>query len=302
MIDPGHERLNIAKQAELLNVNRSSLYYEPVVPKTADEELKLRVLKIYLAHPHYGSRNITATLRQEGLAVNRKRIQRIMRKLGIQGVHPGPNLSRRNHKEGVFPYLLRDVKAERPDHVWAIDITYIRLGQGFIYLTAVIDLYSRYIIGWDISTTLEIGFVLGVVQRALADKQPEIWNSDQGSHFTSPQYIDLLKDAGVSISMDGKNRALDNVFIERFWRSVKWECIYLKEIGTPREGRAGIAKYIRFYNEERPHQSLNYSTPSEIYHECKEALKSGVVHISTPVNISPLDPPLTTTTKGDLIA
>ena len=215
---------------------------------------------------------------------------------------PGPNLSRRNHDEGVFPYLLRDVKAERPDQAWAIDITYIRLGQGFIYLTAVIDLYSRYIIGWDISTTLEIEFVLGVVRRALVDKRPEIWNSDQGSHFTSPRYVELLREAGVSISMDGKNRALDNVFIERFWRSVKWECIYLQEFNTPREARQGIAEYIRFYNEERPHQSLKDRTPGEVYHSGNEAQKSGVVHISTPVNISPLDPPLTTTTKGELIA
>ena len=302
MIDCGHGRLSVVKQAELLEINRSTLYYEPVEPKPTGEELKRRILEIYLAHPHYGSRNITTTLRREGRTANRKRIQRLMRELGIQGIHPGPNLSRRNHKDGIFPYLLRDVQAERPGHVWAIDITYIRLGQGFIYLTAVIDLYSRYIISWDISTTLEIGFVLGVVQRALVDKRPEIWNSGQGSHFTSPRYVELLREAGVSISMDGKNRALDNVFIERFWRSVKWECVYLKEFNSPREARLGIAEYIRFYIEERPHQSLNNRTPSETYHGYKEAQRNGVVHISTPVNISPLDPSLTTTTKGELIA
>jgi len=302
MIDRDNDRLSVARQAQLLEINRSSLYYKPVAPESADEALKRRILEIYLAHPHYGSRSIASTLRREGQRVNRKRTRRLMRELGIQGICPGPNLSRRNHKEGVFPYLLRDVQAERPDHVWAIDITYIRLGQGFVYLTAVIDLYSRYIIGWDISTTLEIGFVLGVVRRALVDKRPEIWNSDQGSHFTSPQYVDLLREAGVSISMDGKNRALDNVFIERFWRSVKWECVYLQEFHSPREARIGIAEYIRFYNEERPHQSLNDQTPAEVYHADCEALESGFVHISTAINISPPAPPLTTTTKGELIA
>ena len=266
MIERGHESLSVVKQAELLEINRSSLYHEPVEPRSADEELKQLILQIYLAHPHYGSGKITATLRREGWAASRKRIQRLMREMGIQGIHPGPNLSRRNHKEGVFPYLLNGVQAERPDHVWATDITYIRLGQGFIYLAAVIDLYSRYIISWDISTTLEIDFVLGVVRRALADRQPEIWNSDQGSHYTSPRYIELLREAGVSVSMDGKNRALDNVFIERFWRSVKWECVYLRESKSPREARQGIAEYVRFYNEERPHQSLGYRTPAEVYH------------------------------------
>ena len=179
---------------------------------------------------------------------------------------PGPNLSRRNIKQGIFPYLLHGMEAGRPDEVWAIDITYIRLRQGFVYLAAIIDLYSRYIIAWDISTTLEIGFILETVMHALALTKPEIFNSDQGSQFTSPQYVELLKSAGVRISMDGKNRALDNVFIERFWRSAKWECVYLSELESPRDVRQGIAKYIRFYNWERPHQSLGYQMPAEVYH------------------------------------
>ena len=266
MIDRSHRELTVTEQTGLLDVSRSAVYYRPVSATEEEAEIKRRILVLYLAHPYYGSRRITAVMCREGYPINRKRVQRLMRELGIQGICPGPNLSRRNIKQGIFPYLLQGMEAGRPDEVWAIDITYIRLRQGFVYLAAIIDLYSRYIIAWDISTTLEVGFILETVMHALALTKPEIFNSDQGSQFTSPQYVELLKSAGVRISMDGKNRALDNVFIERFWRSAKWECVYLLELESPRDVRQGIAKYIRFYNWERPHQSLGYQMPAEVYH------------------------------------
>jgi putative transposase len=259
-VDFKDSEIPVIKQAELLTINRSGLYYQPV--RVALEELNLRrkIDELYTAHPFYGSRKIATILK-----VNRKTVQRLMREMGIQAIYPGPNLSRRNHKQSVYPYLLNNVIASYPNHVWGIDITYIRLHHGWMYLVAIIDLYSRYIISWELSLTLEIDFVLIAVKRASNQGKPEIFNSDQGSHFTSPQYIELLKDANVRISMDGKNRAIDNIFIERFWRSLKYEDIYIKDYQTPREARIGITEYIRFYNYERPHQSLDYRIPFQFY-------------------------------------
>ena len=195
-----------------------------------------------------------------------------MREMGIQGICPGPNLSKRNLQHRIYPYLLRNLEISYSDQVWSIDITYIRLKQGWMYLVAIIDWYSRYVLSWELDQTLEQKFVLKAVNNALAAAKPEIMNSDQGSHFTSPQYIELFLDAGVKISMDGRGRALDNIFIERLWRSLKWEDIYLKDYATPREVRIGIANWLEFYNNERPHQSLNYQTPAQIYFENKEVL------------------------------
>jgi putative transposase len=250
----------ISKQTELLSINRSSLYYRPVAISREELNLRHQIDEIYTQHPYYGSRRIAVTL-----GVNRKKVQRLMREMGISAIYPGPNLSRRNHKQSVYPYLLNNITASYPNHVWGIDITYIRLRHGWMYLVAIIDLYSRYIISWELSQTLEIDFVLTAVQRALSQGKPVIWNSDQGSHFTSPKYIELLKDANVQISMDGKGRATDNIFIERFWRSLKYENVYLRDYQTPREARIGITEYIRYYNDERPHQSIDYCTPSKLY-------------------------------------
>jgi putative transposase len=203
--------------------------------------------------------------RDYGLLVNRKAVQRHMREMGIAGISPGPNLSQRNPEHRIYPYLLRGVTAAYPNHVWSIDITYIRLVAGWMYLVAVLDLYARYVVSWTLDDTLELPFVLDAVERALAQARPVIWNSDQGSHFTSPLYTRLLEEAGVRISMDGKGRALDNVFIERLWRTVKYEDVYLHDYTSPRETRLGLGQYLRHYNERRPHSALDYRTPAAVY-------------------------------------
>jgi putative transposase len=188
-----------------------------------------------------------------------------MREMGICAIYPGPNTSRRNFQHRVYPYLLRGLRVTRPDQVWGVDITYIRLLAGWLYLVAILDWYSRYVVSWELSDTLEIEFVLHAVERALSQGRPEIWNSDQGSHFTSPQYIARLEAAQVKISMDGRGRALDNIFTERLWRTVKYEEVYLHDYAGPRAARSGLTRYMEFYNHERPHQSLAYRTPGEVY-------------------------------------
>lgn len=258
--------MTVKAQADLLSLNRSSLYYKPVAPSPEELALKNRIDEIYTEYPFYGSRRITAQLCREGHQVNRKAIQRHMNEMGIAGICPGPNLSKRNIQHQVYPYLLRGLKIAAPNHVWGIDITYIRLTQGWVYLVAVIDWFSRFVVSWELEQSLELDFVLKAVRQALVQAQPTIMNSDQGSHFTSPAYIDLLQTAQVQISMDGKGRALDNIFTERLWRSVKYEEVYLNEYSSPRQARQGIQRYLSFYNTERPHQSLDYRTPAEIYY------------------------------------
>jgi putative transposase len=252
-------------QADLLGISRSSLYYQPRQPTAEEVALKHRIDAIYTWYPFYGSRRIVAQLRREGKAVNRKAVQRHMREMGIAGIRPGPNLSRRKQGEQVYPYLLRDVTCRYPNQVWGIDVTYIPLQAGWMYLVAVLDWFSRYVVRWELGDTLLLAFVLRAAERALAQATPAIWNSDQGSHFTSPQYRDLLLAAGVQNSMDGNGRALDNVFVERLWRSVKYEEVYPNAYTTPRDARQGLARYLAFYNDERPHQALNYQTPAEVY-------------------------------------
>lgn len=227
--------------------------------------LKHRIDALYTQYPFSGSRRITAQLRREGVDVNRKAVQRHMREMGIAGITPGPNLSRRVHGEQVYPYLLRGLTSGYPNHVWGIDVTYIRLRGSWMYLVAVLDRFSRYVVSWELDHTLQLPFVLSAVQRALAQAHPFIWNSDQGSHFTSPQYRELLLQAGVQISMDGKGRALDTIFVERLLRSVKYEEVYPNDYANPREARAGLSRYLAFYNHERPHQALNYQTPAAVY-------------------------------------
>jgi len=257
--------LPLTVQAELLGISRSSLYYQPKGPSQEEVQIKHRIDEIYTDMPYYGSRRMTAQLRQDGYTINRKTVQRHMREMGITAIYPGPNLSRRAHQAAVVPYLLRHITPGYPNHVWAIDITYIRLSRSWMYLVAVIDWYSRYMVSWALDETLAMPFVLDTVDRALAQATPLIWNSDQGSHFTSVSYRERLEAAGVRMSMDGKGRALDNIIIERFWRSLKHEEVYLRDYATPRDARKGIGAYITRYNDVRLHQALDYRTPGAVY-------------------------------------
>jgi len=255
----------LVTQAELLSLNRSGLYYQPVPPSRPEVMIKHRIDEIYTELPFYGSRRIAVQLGREGMVVNRKAVQRHMREMGIAGIAPGPNLSKPSPEHPIYPYLLRNVTSRYPNHIWSIDITYIRLQKSWMYLVAILDWYSRYVLSWRLDDSLEIEFVLMAVDEALAQAKPVIWNSDQGSHFTSPQYTERLLEAGIQISMDGKGRALDNIFSERFWRSIKYEEVYIHEYITPRDAFQGLGRYFDFYNHRRPHQSLGYLTPAEVY-------------------------------------
>src|SRR3989440_1316190 len=237
LVERESTELPLIQQAALLNVSRSSLYYQPREPSTEEIAIKHRIDELYTQYPFYGSRKMEAQLRREGVLITRKTVQRHMREMGIVAVYPGPNLSRRQHKEHVFPYLLRNLTIDAPNHVWGIDITYIRLLKGWMYLVAVLDWYSRYVISWELDHTLEMPFVVTAVERALSTAVPVIWKSDQGSHFTSPQYLQLLRDAHIQISMDSKGRALDNIFTERLWRTVKYEEVYVHDYTSPKEAR-----------------------------------------------------------------
>jgi putative transposase len=255
----------IKVQAELLGLNRTALYYEPVPPSPQEIALKHRIDELYTESPFYGSRRITACLKREGHLVNRKQVQRHMREMGIEGIAPKPRLSQASPGHQVFPYLLKGLRIKQPNQVWGIDITYIRLLASWMYLVAIIDWYSRYVVSWELDQSLEVDFVLSAVERAFSKAKPEIFNSDQGSQFTSQAYVSLVEGAGVSISMDSKGRAFDNIFTERLWRTIKYEDVYIKGYTTPRETRDGINSYFEFYNSKRVHQALAYRTPAEVH-------------------------------------
>ncbi len=248
-------------QAELLGISRNNLYYQP---QPVDQETLVimnQIDELYTKRPFYGSRKIA-----KDLGYNRKRIQRLMREMGIEAIYQKPNLSKNNIPHPIYPYLLKGVVAGHPNHIWGTDITYIRMHQGFLYLTAYLDWFSRFVLSWRLSTTLGIGFVLEAAEEALIKyEKPDIENSDQGVHYTSDQHIQLFTDKGTKVSMDGRGRAMDNIFTERLWRSVKYEEVYLKDYATVLEAKEEIGDYFKFYNYERKHQSLNYQTPAEIY-------------------------------------
>ena len=257
--------LAVSRQCDLLGIARSMVYYHPAAPSALDDVLKQRLDERYTAHPFYGSRRMTAVLQREGYAVNRKRVQRLLQELGLQTIYPKVNLSEPHPAHRVYPYLLRDVSIVRPNQVWSSDITYVRLAQGFAYLVAVIDWYSRKVLAFRLSNTLDGAFCRECLDAALAQGQSEIFNTDQGSQFTSVAFTSRLETAGIRISMDGRGRALDNVFVERLWRSVKYEDIYPNGYATLTEARQGLTRYFAFYNEERPHQALKYRTPAEVH-------------------------------------
>ena len=252
--------MSIAEQCELSGLVRSSLYYKPVGESAEDLELMRRIDELYTEAPYYGSRKIAFELK-----VNRKCVQRLMRKMGLEAIYPKPRLSNPAPEHRIYPYLLRGVKIDRPDQVWSTDITYIRLHGGFIYLVAVIDWFSRYVLSWEVSVTLDTSFCVSALDWALKDATPEIFNTDQGAQFTSEEFTGRFKDRGIKISMDGRGRALDNVFVERLWRSVKHEEVYLKDYSSVADAIENLSRYFHRYNHQRPHQSLGYKTPAAVY-------------------------------------
>jgi putative transposase len=265
LVDRDHAEFSVRRQCELLGVNRSGLYYEPV----GESEENLRLMRLldeqYTRVPFYGSRRMTEWLATQGYEVNRKRVSRLMELMGIEAVYPKPKLSQPGEGHKVYPYLLRGLTVDRLNQVWSTDITYIRMAQGFIYLVAVMDWYSRYVLSWSLSLTMEIDFCIEALRSALRRGRPEIFNSDQGVQFTSEKFTAELAAKEIAISMDGRGRCMDNIFIERLWRSLKYEEVYLKDYESVTEARAGIERYFRFYNQERLHQSLDYRTPAAIY-------------------------------------
>jgi putative transposase len=263
--------LSISRQCQLLGLNRSSYYYEPRT-ETQENLALMRVIdQQYTDHPDFGSRRMAIWLGKQGHEVNRKRVQRLMRLMGLEAVYPKPQLSLPGQGHKVFPYLLRDVKIDRVDQVWSTDITYVPMPNGFMYLAAIIDWYSRYVIAWRLSNTLDGSFCLELLDEALGQGRPEVFNTDQGVQFTAEAFPSRLLSAGVAVSMDGKGRCLDNVFVERLWRTVKYEDIYLKGYEAVPPLQSGLKAYFPFYNEERPHQSLDYRTPAEVYRHSRLA-------------------------------
>ena len=263
------KKLSIVRQCELLSLPRSS-YYRPVGDplKPSSEDLKLMRLidEEYTRHPFYGSRKIKTWLQKQGWNVSRKRVQRLMRKMGIQSIAPKPNTSAPRKEHKIYPYLLKGLNINRPNMTWCADITYIRLSGGFVYLTAIMDWYSRYVLSWEVSVTMDDDFCVSALKSAIRQYgTPEIFNTDQGSQFTGKDFTGVLANKGIRISMDGKGRAMDNIFIERLWRSVKYEEIYLNEYQNVKELTSALKRYFEFYNNERCHQSLNDVTPAEIY-------------------------------------
>ena len=248
------------RQCELLGLPRSTYYYRPRPESAENLRLLRRLDELYLQYPFFGSRRMAVSL-----GVNRKRMQRLMRILGIEAFYPKPHLSRAAANHEVYPYLLRGVVIERPNQVWSTDITYVPMRSGFLYLVAVMDWFSRFVLSWELSNTLETGFCLAALEAAFGFGQPEIWNSDQGAQFTAAEFLAPLKKRGVSISMDGRGRALDNVFIERLWRSLKYELIYPGDFASGAELVPALDRYFRFYNHRRPHQALGYRTPAELF-------------------------------------
>lgn len=264
-IEPNHSQIPIIRQCELVGLARSSYYAKEAEMSAYNLELMRLIDKQYTDAPFYGIRRMTASLKDQGHEVNHKRVKRLMRLMGIEAIYPKPNLSRKDAEHKIYPYLLRNRKITRPNEVWSSDITYIPMERGFMYLVAVIDWFSRYVLSWELSNTMETEFCLSALEKALAQGTPEIFNTDQGSQFTSSEFTSRLKRAEIAISMDGRGRCLDNVFVERLWRSVKYEDIYLKNYETVRDLAEGLKQYFRFYNEKRLHQSLCYKTPTQIH-------------------------------------
>jgi len=264
-MDPGHLEIPIVRQCELLSLPRSTYYYNPREPDTYNDLLMRLIDEQYTKAPFYGVPRITEWLKRQGHPVNRKRIGRLMRVMGLEGICPKRNLSQASKEHKIYPYLLRGLEIDHPDQVWCSDITYIRLRQGFVYLVAVMDWFSRYVLSWELSVTLDRDFCVRALDKALEISRPEIFNTDQGSQFTSKDFTDRLKDHNIRISMDGRGRAFDNIFIERLWRTIKYEEVYLRDYQNVKDALSSLYEYFLFYDKERLHSSLGYCTAGEVY-------------------------------------
>jgi putative transposase len=266
MIDRDHPRLSTVRQCELVSINRSGLYHEPAGETALNLALMRLIDAQFMETPWYGSRQMARHLRREGHEVGRKRVRRLMAVIGLVPIYERPRTTVPHPEHRVYPYLLRELTIDRPNQVWCTDITYIPMRRGFLYLVAVMDWWTRKVLSWRVSNTMDVGFCIEALEDALARHgRPEIFNSDQGSQFTSPQFTKVLRDAGIRISMDGKGRWMDNVFIERLWRSLKYECVYLHAFETGSELRGGLTQWVGYYNAHRPHSSLGGRTPNEAY-------------------------------------
>lgn len=265
LIEPWHPSIPVSRQCKLLGMPRSSYYYQSHGESPQNILLMHRIDELFTKYPFYGVEKMTAHLCRLGHPVNIKRIRRLMRKMGLEAVYPKPNLSRPHPQHRVYPYLLRGLNITHPNQVWCTDITYIRLTSGFVYLVAIMDWFSRYVLSWELSISLDAEFCLSALDRALQQASPKIFNSDQGSQFTSLAFTGKLLSAGIAISMDGRGRVFDNIFIERLWRTIKYDKVYLSDWQQVGEANAGLDEYITFYNLERPHKSLNNATPAEVH-------------------------------------
>jgi len=264
-VERGHPELSVRRQCELLGVNRSGLYYQPVGENEENLMLMRLIDEQYTRRPFYGSRRMTVWLREQGYAINRKRITRLMEVMGLEAIYPKPKLSQPGEGHKIYPYLLKGVEVTRVNQVWSTDITYIRMAEGFVYLVAVMDWFSRFVLSWALSVTMELGFCVEALNRAFRWGRPEIFNSDQGSQFTTEKFTEEVKSHGAVVSMDGRGRCFDNIFIERLWRSLKYEEVYLRDYTLVPEAWTGIGNWFQFYNHERLHQSLGYRTPAAVY-------------------------------------
>jgi putative transposase len=265
LIELAHPQISMARQCALLDLPRATYYYQATGESVENLQLMRRLDEQYTQTPYYGTRRMTAWLRSQGYAVNRKRVTRLLRTMGLEAIYPTPHTSQSHPTPRVYPYLLRGVPITRVNQVWSTDITYIRLHGGFVSLVAVMDWFSRYVLSWAVSITIDVGFCLEALEQALGVATPDIFNSDQGAQFTSLEFTGRLAAAGIQISMDGRGRALDNVFVERLWRTGKYEEVYLKDYTTPREATQQLGRFFVRYNEQRQHQALGYQTPAGVY-------------------------------------
>jgi len=281
-IDREHNELSLVRQCTLLDISRASLYYQPTPPRAEDLELMALMDRQYLKTPFYGSRRMKVWLGGQGHPVGRGKVRRLMRLMGLEAIYRRPNTSKPAPEHRVYPYLLKGMEVSRVNQVWAADITYIPMARGFLYLVAIMDWHSRYVLSWRLSNTMDVDFCVEALEEALSKGQPEIFNTDQGSQFTSQAFTGLLLEQGIQISMDGKGRYLDNIFVERLWRSVKYEEVYLKAYQTGSDARNGIDAYLDFYNRERPHQASGYRTLGQVFDEGRS--ETGLLNLAGAVS------------------